>query len=79
MYGVVQNVETLITLHICTVHKINLRLICLWHVRSRAAKIENFITTLSDLHKQFQWPFPAVSANEISRIGGASFYAVLCF
>ena len=35
--------------------------------RCRAAKIDSFTTTLRDLHKEFQWPFPTVSSNDTSR------------
>ena len=31
--------------------------------RLRAARVEDFVATVRELHKQFQWPFPSFLPN----------------
>lgn len=36
--------------------------------RLRAAKVEDFVTALRDLHHQFQWPFPLLSLSAYQQL-----------
>ncbi|XP_033737683.1 RAB6A-GEF complex partner protein 1-like [Pecten maximus] len=41
--------------------------------RLRAAKVEDFVTALRDLHQQFQWPFPILSYSAFQQLKNKTF------
>ena len=42
--------------------------VCLYFCRLRAAKVDDFVSTIREMHKEFKWPFPLYNAKEQSNL-----------